>query len=67
MLVKHLADYSAAIPILCDGKLYAEALYMARVHAEHLTGKYWENFCFHRNFTRFNQYIDTNKCVYNFS
>lgn len=39
MLVMHLADYEAAIPILCDAKLYAIALYLARVHAEHLVGK----------------------------
>lgn len=40
MLATHLADYEAAIPILCNGKLYANALYLARVHAGHLVGEF---------------------------
>lgn len=40
MIVKFQTDFDAAIPILCDGKLYAEALYLARVHAEHLIGNF---------------------------
>lgn len=40
MLIAHLADYGAAIPIMCDAKMYATALYLARIHAEHLVGEF---------------------------